>query len=161
VALKNQLVLTPSLLDRLIDHDPDRSVEPEWARSQGVRELRETVKRDLESLLNSRQSRPDLQDSTDELAMSMLTYGLPDFTSLGGGGIEEHEALRRAVEHTIERFEPRLKRVEVSVLPPKSAFERSLHLMISALLWIDPEPLPVEFDTVVQTATGTCEVKGN
>lgn len=159
MALKNQLVLMPSVLDRLIDNEPDRSLEPEWARAQGVMELRDTVKRDLESLLNSRQTRAELMDDSDEVSTSMLTYGLPDFTSTGGGGVDEHEMLRRAVERTIERFEPRLRHVDVAIVPPKSSFERSLHLTISAMLWIDPEPIPVSFDTIVQTATGTCEVK--
>ncbi len=157
----NQITLMPSVLDRLIDNDPDHSTEPEWARAQGVLELRDTVKRDLESLLNSRQTRPELVDNIDELSTSMLTYGLPDFTSTGGAGVEEHEMLRRAVVRTIERFEPRLRHVDVTVVPPKSSFERSLHLTISAMLWIDPEPIPVSFDTVVQTATGTCEVKSS
>ena len=159
MARTNQITLLPSVLDRLIDNEPGSSVEPEWARSQGVLELRDTVKRDLESLLNSRQTRPELVDNIDELSTSMLTYGLPDFTSTGGGGVEEHEMLRRAVEKTIERFEPRLRHVGVVVVPQKSSFERSLHLTISAMLWIDPEPIPISFDTVVQTATGTCEVK--
>lgn len=161
MARTDPIALTPSILDRLIDNEPDRSVEPEWARAQGVFELRDTVKRDLESLLNSRQTRPDLADNLDELATSMLTYGLPDFTSTGGGGIEEHDLLRRAVERTIERFEPRLRHVDVTVVPPKSSHERSLHLTINAMLWLDPEPIPISFDTVVQTATGTCEVKSN
>ena len=161
MARTDPIALTPSILDRLIDNEPDRSVEPEWARAQGVFELRDTVKRDLESLLNSRQTRPDLADNLDELATSMLTYGLPDFTSTGGGGIEEHDLLRRAVERTIERFEPRLRHVDVTVVPPKSSFERSLHLTINAMLWLDPEPIPISFDTVVQTATGTCEVKSS
>ncbi len=161
MARTDPIALTPSILDRLIDNEPDRSVEPEWARAQGVFELRDTVKRDLESLLNSRQTRPDLADNLDELATSMLTYGLPDFTSTGGGGIEEHDLLRRAVERTIERFEPRLRHVDVTVVPPKSSHERSLHLTINAMLWLDPEPIPISFDTVVQTATGTCEVKSS
>ena len=83
MARVDEIALIPSLLDRLIDREPDRSVEPEWARAQGVNELRECVKRDLESLLNTRQTRPELVDNTDELATSMLTYGLPDFTSTG------------------------------------------------------------------------------
>lgn len=159
MARPDQIILTPSVLDRLIDNEPERSVEPEWARSQGVFELRDNVKRDLESLLNSRQTRTDLVDNNDELATSMLTYGLPDFTSSGSGGIEEQEILRRAVERSIERFEPRLRHVDVTIAPTKSTFERSLHLTINAMLWVDPEPIPISFDTIVQTSTGTCEVK--
>lgn len=161
MARTNQIVLMPSVLDRLIDNEPERSVEPEWARSQTVLELRDAVKRDLESLLNSRQTRPELGENAEELETSMLTYGLPDFTSMGMSGVDEHQSLRRAVERTIEKFEPRLRHIEVSVVPPKSSFERSLHLTINALLWIDPEPIPVTFDTVVETSIGTCEVKTN
>ena len=161
MARTKQITLMPSVLDRLIDLEPDRTVEPEWARAQGVSELRDTVKRDLESLLNSRQTRSELVDNTDELSTSILTYGLPDFTSIGGSGVEEHEMLCRAVELAIERFEPRLRHVDVTIAPQKSSFERSLHLTISAMLWIAPEPIPVSFDTLVQTATGTCEVKSS
>ena len=122
----NQVILMPSVLDRLIDLEPDRSVEPDWAQSQSVQELRDAVKRDLESLLNSRQPRPELVESTEEVASSMLTFGLPDFTSMGMSGVDEHQTLRLAVERTIERFERRLRHIEVEVVPPKSSFERKI-----------------------------------
>ncbi len=48
--------LTPSIFDRLLDYDPTQKVEPQANRSQVIRELRESVRRDLEFLLNTRQS---------------------------------------------------------------------------------------------------------
>lgn len=158
MARTDQVTLTPSVLDRLVDLEPDRSVEPEWAREQGVAELREAVKRDLEALLNTRQTRPDLMNSTEDVATSVLTFGLPDFTSNGVGGVDEQEVLRSAVEQSVQRFEPRLKQVQVKLLPPNNRFERSLHLEIDALLWIDPEPIPVMFDTILQPNLGSCRV---
>jgi len=46
--------ITLSVLDRLIDREPELSQEPGLSRAQSVRILRAAVRRDLESLLNTR-----------------------------------------------------------------------------------------------------------
>lgn len=160
MARTDQFTMTPSVLDRLIDFAPELTTEPDWASSQGVNELREAVKRDLETLLNTRQTRPELMNSPDELATSVLTYGLPDFESGVVGGVEEQaEVLREAVERAIQRFEPRLIQIQVMRMPAANQYERSLHLVIDAMLRIDPEPVPVTFDTILQPNLGTCQVE--
>lgn len=156
----DQFTMTPSVLDRLIDFEPELSIEPDWVSSQGISELRASVKRDLETLLNTRQTRPELMNSSAELATSVLTYGLPDFASDGVGGAEEQaEALREAVERAIQRFEPRLLQIQVMRVPAANPYERSLHLVIDAMLRFDPEPIPVTFDTILQPNLGTCQVE--
>jgi type VI secretion system protein ImpF len=155
----SQLPLLPSVLDRLIDHEPGVSTEPAWRQSQNLREFELSVLRDLEQLLNTRQIRPDLQDDSHEVAQSILTYGLPEFSSVGVGSLAEREQLRLAIELTIRRFEPRLREVRVILHDLEHDYDSTLRLTIDALLWVDPTPQPIAFDTVVQPSAGKCLVQ--
>lgn len=51
---KKPVQLRASVLDRLIDHEPDRKTESEKNRHQFFTEIKESVRRDLETLLNTR-----------------------------------------------------------------------------------------------------------
>ena len=152
--------LLPSILDRLLDDAPDVSTEPPWSWTQDLRELKQAVVRDLEALLNTRQTRPELlRDSPEaQIAQSVLTYGLPDLTSAKIDSPDTREVVRRAVEETIRRFEPRLIDVRVQAHEPGGPFDRVLRLTVEAWLAMDPEPVPVAFDTVVESATGIYQV---
>ena len=157
----SQQPLLPSVLDRLIDHEPDVSTEPAWAQSQSLNDYQMSVLRDVENLLNARPMRTNLPEGLSEASRSVLTFGMPDFTTMGASGIEEREQLRRAVERTVQRFEPRLRNIRAVLHEAESRFDRTLRLTIEALLWVDPEPIPISFDTLVQPASGTCKVEGS
>lgn len=152
--------LLPSILDRLLDDAPDVSTEPPWSWTQDLQELKRAVVRDLEALLNTRQARLELlRDSPEaEIAQSVLTYGLPDLTSAKIDGPEAREAVRRGVEDAIRRFEPRLIDVRVQAHDPDGPHDRVLRLTVEAWLAMDPDPVPVTFDTVVESATGVYQV---
>src|SRR5215469_9145190 len=122
--------LLPSIIDRLFDDAPDVSTEPAWSWTQDLRELKQSVVRDLEALLNTRQTRSELllDSPPAEIANSVLTYGLPDLTSAKVDSPEAREALRRAVEEAIRRFEPRLVDVRVQSHEPEGPFDRVLRL---------------------------------
>jgi len=154
-----QQPLLPSLLDRLFDDEPDQSTEPLWRGSYRVDELREHVRRDLEFLLNTRHGRADLLDPARELAISSLSYGLPDFTGVIGGGLESRERIRASVERSIRDFEPRLQGVQVVVVDSEFEHDRNVRLSIRALLCVNPIEEPVLFDTTVESSSGTCEVR--
>jgi len=150
--------LLPSLLDRLIDEEPRQSSEPLWRNSYRLDELREHVRRDLEALLNTRHGRSDLLVQPGELTISNLTYGLPDFTSLIGEGLEIRERIRASVERAVMEFEPRLRNLKVVVREPDEEYDRNVRLTIHAMLCVDPIIEPVTFDTTVEASTGTCSV---
>jgi len=150
--------LRPSVLDRLIDYEPDVSTEPAWQRSQSIRQYELGVLRDVEALLNSRQTKPGLSEEFQQVSQSVLTYGLPDFTAAGAGNKDDFEALRIAVVRAIERFEPRLRQVQVIIRDPENDHDRSLRMVIEGLLWVHPDPVPITFDTIVKPS-GQCEVK--
>ena len=155
----SQKPLLPSILDRLIDNEPDVSTEPQWARSQTLRDFEQGVLRDVEAMLNTRQSRSALPEDFKEVSRSVLTFGLPDLTSTGMGSLEDCEHLRRAVELALSQFEPRIRQVSVRVREPDSATDRTLRLVIEGMLWVEPDPIPIAFDTVVQPQSGQCQVE--
>jgi len=154
-----EYTLTPSILDRLIDRDPKVSTEPSSVRGTQQAQIKESVKRDLEWLLNSKQLNSDWPEDLRQLNRSLLTYGMPDFSSSTLSNSIQQDRLRRAVEETISRFEPRLPRVNVAIVEGKE-HERSVRFRIDAMLRVDPAPEPVTFDSVLQLSTRAFVVQG-
>jgi type VI secretion system protein ImpF len=149
----------PSLLDRLIDHEPDVSTEPAWRQAQSVQDLEKSVLRDLEALLNTRCTTPVVPAGCEELRRSSVTFGLPDFTAAGIANREERDRIRRAVQQAIEAFEPRLSRVRVAVGQEDAGIGRSMRLTIEAILNAYPDPVLVTFDTVLEPTSGACKIE--
>ncbi|MFO0915400.1 MAG: type VI secretion system baseplate subunit TssE [Pirellulales bacterium] len=149
----------PSLLDRLIDDQPDVSTEPAWRQAASTRELEQSVVRDVEALLNTRCGIAQIPPGCPELACSGLTYGLPDFTAVGIASFEERDRIRRAIQKAIETFEPRLSQVRVVMSESGSDTVRSLRLRIEAVMKAYPEPITVMFDTTLEPTSGVCKVE--
>ena len=151
--------ILPSVLDRLIDKEPANRNEPASWRSQSLKELKDSVRRDLEWLLNARRTPMEPQPSSRELWKSVYTYGLPDSTGLALRSAEDRAKLARAVEFAIATFEPRLVNVSVSI-PPKASSSMKVHFQIEALLRTEPSPERVFFDSTLELSSGEYEVEG-
>ena len=151
--------ITPSVLDRLIDEEPEISREPPASRAKNLRQLKQSVRRDLEWLLNTRQWIEEIPPELEETRRSLATYGLPDFSALSVNSPADQKAMRRLIEDEIRFFEPRLIDVEISLETARDA-ERSLHFRINARLRVDPSPEPVVFDTTVHLFKGEYTVRG-
>jgi type VI secretion system protein ImpF len=153
-----QLNITPSVLDRLLDDEPTVSREPPTSRRQDLRALEKSVARDVEELLNARrETLEELPSEFVEVNRSLLTYGLPDLTSLSLLNNDDRNRIRRAVEDAINHFEPRLQRVRVNLEAPRE-HDRGLRFRIDAMLRVDPTPEPV--DAVLQLNTQQYVVQG-
>jgi type VI secretion system protein ImpF len=147
--LGNNADILPSLLDRLLDDEPDVQHESLSAHFQTLRQLKYAVTRDLEALLNTRQETlEELPDEFAELRHSLLVYGLPDFTALSLIDRRDRNRICRALERTITMFEPRLERVRVT-LETTHEHDQVLHFRIDALLCLEPAPEPVTFDAML------------
>jgi type VI secretion system protein ImpF len=140
--------VTPSLLDRLLDFDHRNTRDPVPTRAETVREMKLSVQRDLENLLNSRNSNTDLEAAFVEASRSVVTYGLPDLSSMVASPANERR-LRQVIDVAIRTFEPRLTGVTSTMLPI-SPTDRSLRVRVEASLRLDPSPEPVSFDIVTQ-----------
>jgi type VI secretion system protein ImpF len=151
--LDSTVDIVPSVLDRLLDDEPNVSSEPLTSRVQDLRAMERAVARDVEALLNSRQEAlEELPAEFVEVNRSLVTYGLPDLTSLSLLNKDDRNRIRRAVEQAIIQFEPRLLRVRVALEAPRE-HDRGLRFRIDALLRVDPAPEPVTFDAVLQLNT--------
>lgn len=141
-----------SVLDRLLDDDTNATRAGGFGEESALARVVRAVCRDLEDLLNTRHPWTEDPAGLTETARSIAAYGLPDFISEHLGVSAGRSRLQRAVEQAIATFEPRLRNVVVKAEPPKE-HERSLHLRIDAVLWLDPLREPVTFDTELSNGT--------
>lgn len=148
-----------SVLDRLLEEDEHAGAAgTPWSRS--VERLKASLLRDVEWLLNTRQTLEPAGPSHPEVQRSVYHFGLPDLTSLSAGSDGTRRRLLRQVEDAIRLFEPRLSRVRVSAPEDAPAGGREVRFVVEALLEMDPEPQRVTFDTVLEPASGTFRVNG-
>jgi type VI secretion system protein ImpF len=155
---RNQPLL-PSVLDRLLDDEPQNKRELPASGTQVLRKVKESLQRDLENLLNTRWRCESWPPDWEELDASLVNYGLPDFTGVDVSPGSGREELRRIVERVIRRFEPRLKSVRVSLLKNADELDRVIRFRIDALLQAEPAPEPVSFDSQLEPASATFEIK--
>ncbi len=153
-------VLVP-LLDRLIDDSPDQTRDPPQSAAESMNALRQSVRRDLEALLNTRRHWRSWPASLTELAVSPLGYGIPDFTSGAFNDPARREELRQEIEVSIKNFEPRFLAVRVFLVEAKENIDATLRLRIEAMLHAEPAPEAVVFDTVFDPTTDNVIVQAN
>lgn len=148
----------PSVLDRLLDDAPHLSGEGAADVGLDLPRYKHTVARDLEALLNSR--RVDLHAQVEALPqarLSIMSYGITDLTSLSLSDPATQLQVRAQIKTAIERHEPRLSRVRVT-LEPSRGRERQLRFRVDAVLSVHPQRPPVVFDALLQLATSTYRV---
>lgn len=151
--------LIPSILDRLIDNEPGRTTEGYGSRTQMLKELRESVRRDLQNLLNTRAPWLALPGQWTTLKDSIINYGIPDFAGADLSSAEEKERFRSLIEAVIQRYETRFKSVHVTLVEGDGETDRALRFRIDALLNVEPAVKPVVFDSSLEPVTRTIEVK--
>lgn len=143
------------LFDRLVDRDPRLRHELRPSRTLDRRGLRESVRRELEQLLNTRCPFPAHRLPIRE--RSVIDYGVPDFSVFSARSYDDRVRLAELLRRTIEAFEPRLVDVQVS-LEPYPGNDLSLLGIIEATLLTDMVPEPVSFETSLDLKEGKIEV---
>ncbi len=147
--------LMPSILDRLIDPDSGGTI---WRRGYGIEQMMDSVKRDLEDLLNTRQSHIGLSSEFVETHRSIVGYGLPDLTSLAAVTLQQREEIGKLIEDMVLRFEPRLRDVRATLVEADADKTRMLRFRVDARLCLDPAP-EVAFDTVLELTSGHYSIR--
>lgn len=150
--------LQPSLLDRLTDDAPDRSVEARDQRVFSVDRLRESVLRDLAWLLNTGnlQQLNDLEDYPHVTA-SVVNYGIPD---LAGSLISRSDLghIEGLIREAVLTFEPRILSDTVKVravwMDENDASHSAVKFEIEGDLWSQPLPLKLYLSTTVDLESG-------
>jgi type VI secretion system protein ImpF len=158
--VKHEEPLVPSVLDRLVDFEPDVRREAPRSRHQVLRELKQSVRRDLENLLNTRISCVPPPPELLELRQSLVNYGIPDLTGASFDDPREREKFTQTIANVIRRFEGRLQKLSVQLLNRSDPGDRAIHFQIDATLQAEPAPEPIQFDSILRLPTGSVEVKG-
>lgn len=153
--------LQPSLLDRLIDDEPDKQVESRERRVLSLQRLREVVMRDLVWLFNAGNlgSTEDLQ-AYPQVANSVLNYGLPHLSGRTVATIDV-AAIERQLRQAIWDFEPRILRPSLRVRLVVNEDQMNHNAMtfdIEGELWAQPVPMRIYLRTELDLEIGTVRV---
>ncbi|QDZ27666.1 type VI secretion system baseplate subunit TssE [Noviherbaspirillum sp. UKPF54] len=144
---------SPTLFERLADEAPCEPAERQPLRLITAEELKESVARDLEALLNSRCAFDDeVFGRYPQALRSISSYGMSDFVGLSLANPGDRSHICRSLERTISIHERRLKQVRVSLELENGAVNR-LRFAINALLVVHPSAEPVFFDALLQPST--------
>ena len=155
---ERDIKITPSVVDRLIDLEPRMSSEAPKSRSHSLEELKQSVRRDIEWLLNTRHSVNEVPEDLEETRKSLAMYGIPDFTTRSSKDVQHRNDLIKSVEDALKFFEPRLINVKV-ILQEMDDVNRGIRFKIEGALKVEPTPEPVVFGTVLQVGSGEFEVQ--
>jgi type VI secretion system protein ImpF len=135
-----------------------RSKASSVQRREAIKRYKDSVKRDLEWLLNTRQVVDERLPFYPKLSRSVYAYGLPDITSVNAGAVQDQHELLRRMERCIEFFDKRLTKTDI-VLEPLIGLNRVLRFSISGIVLMDPAPEEIVIDTILDPASGEYEVK--
>ncbi len=149
VVHKKQMV-EASLLDKLIDLEPNITNAQERRGGVSVKSLRAAMRRDLQNLLNTKVRWLTWPSSYKELDRSLLNYGLPDFSGMPVGTLDGKLALCRQVKQAILLFEPRIIDLSVEPIEGDDDIDRALCLRIDALMHADPNPELISLESEVE-----------
>jgi len=151
--------ITLSIWDRLHDFEPGLSSDRVLSRHQAFQQLKDSVRRNLEWILNTRQDPEPPPEGAKYLEKSVYNYGLPDMSSFALKSVADQNRLLKMLETTVAAYEPRLMNIRVIMDPPTSNVQ-ALHFQIQGLLRVDPAPERIAFDTMLEVTSGTYQVEG-
>ena len=143
---------TPGLFDRLMDV-PVSGASSGIVSRMNIEDLKDSVARDLESLLNTRTVIPEeILKRFPECSRSIVTYGLNDFAGRSLSSTDDRFYICQCLEKAIARHEPRLRNVKASLEFRDDSINR-LNFAITALLVVSTSQEPVNFDAVLQPSS--------
>jgi type VI secretion system lysozyme-like protein len=143
------------LFDRLVDYEPQLEREVRPLRALDGRGLKESVRRELQTLFNTR-----CEFSAQRLPVrdrSVINYGIPDFSHFSAHNMEDRRKLATILRHAIEAFEPRLRNVRVELVEAPGD-PSSLGGVIEAMLAVGNLAEPIAFRTVLQLKEGLASI---
>jgi type VI secretion system protein ImpF len=144
----------PGLLDRLMgERGPAGAPAQAGGARHDIEQLKDSVARELEALLNARAAiAPERLASYPLARASVLNYGLGDFAAFCLSSSEDRAALCASLKEAIERHEPRLQNVSAT-LDLVAGHVNRLEFVIHATLRGAAGTGPVDFNAVLQPSS--------
>jgi type VI secretion system protein ImpF len=141
----------PGLLDRLMGERPHAGSG--GAARLTVEQMKDSVARDLEALLNTRLGiAEEAFAAYPQARHSIVNYGLADFAGLCLTSAADRDAVCASLKAAIEIHEPRLTDVSAALELETGSVNR-LHFVIKAKLQLHPSSEPVNFNAVLQPSS--------
>lgn len=158
-AFSDRNTIRLSLLDRLLDDDPTNPHEAPPDNADRLRIVQQSVRRDMECLLNTRYRCIAWPPEFDEIDESLINYGIPDFTAASLNAAEDFGVLIKAIRKAITLFEPRLVDVRVTPVRNDRHYDRTFRFRIEGLLLVEDGRHPVRYDSSMESTTGLFDIK--
>ena len=137
--------LLAPIFDRLLGNKYGANPQPH----QILRQLRESVRRDLEHLFNTRYRCMSAPKSCQNLDTSLINFGLPDLSTINLTSSQSRNDFCRQVEKAILNFEPRIRSVKVESIKDVDPEDPAIRFRIEALLHANPAPEVIVFDSAL------------
>ena len=159
--LTHQERLQPSLLDRLLDDEPEKKEESRDRRVLSLKQLRESVRRDLAWLLNvtNLEAAQDLE-AYPQVRRSVVNYGMPDLTGHTVSTMDV-SAVERILRQVVVEFEPRILKHSIRVrlvVDEAQMSHNAVTFEIEGELWAQPVPLQIYLKTELDLDIGDIKV---
>jgi len=148
--------ITQSLLDRLIDDDPQAATDRPQTDAEAIEQYKVALRRDLENLLNTKRPWLPFADRYQDLDKTILGYGIPDLSTEDMSVPGVRERVRRSIAQAIRDHEPRLSEIEIEM--DEGPTSRGLSLRISAVLSVARSEQMVVYEANVRPGDRTIDV---
>jgi len=141
----------PGLLDRLMD--PRLHAQGGVLPRMSIDQLKDSVARDLEALLNTRLAVPaETFAEYPEAKKSVLNYGLVDFAGYCLSSSDERAQICASLVAAVVAHEPRLSAVAAALESDPGSVNR-LNFVINGTLMLESGAEPVNFNAVLQPSS--------
>lgn len=158
--VRQEILITQSLLDRLCDVEilPLGEVT-EWpeTRKESIAMFKQSLKRDVEWLLNTRKPIVPDVESFPLTSASVLCFGLPDSRIFHGAGGGDPETLKLLLRQCLQEFEPRIQKPQVTI-SATDRLNRSLRFQVEGVVRYEDMEEEIQLDTVLKLISGEYEV---
>jgi type VI secretion system protein ImpF len=150
----------PFLLDRLMDHSSGAGPADASRLTRSLEQLKDSVARDVEALLNSRSAMSEAELSDyKEAKRSLLRFGLDDFSSRTLASVDDRAHICQSIQRAIADHETRLRNTVVEIEVDNTRGGGAVRFLIRGLLVLHPTAEPVSFDAVMRTGSKHYEVQ--
>jgi len=149
-------IITQSLVDRLIDDDPQAAADRHESEEDAIARYKVALRRDLESLLNTKRPWLPVTDRYPGMYKTIVGYGVPDLSTEDMSVPAVRERTRRAIVQVIREHEPRLSEIDIEM--DDGPTSRGMKLRISAVLNIVQSEEMVVYEASVRPGDRTIEV---
>jgi type VI secretion system protein ImpF len=135
------------LFERLLTTSRSDPAAPSPARVHNRTELKESVRREIARLLNTRcAARQDRNGS-------VIDYGIPDFSWMSAASGDDRQLLADTIARKVRAFEPRLQDVRVTIESDVTD-RRAVIGFIEATLVVESIREPVSFPLAMRDKNG-------